>query len=311
MKQVRDGLFGNFIPLDRAVAAIGARLTLTTDEIDGYRSLNCSKADDDVGTLSERAAIGHMLRRARAAGQLLQVLNRVAEDRPKWYDSSQGIALLDDGVSREGTAFLVQWMKHAIPPVPRPFGKWSSNEPQATPRIDSPFSVAVPRSAQVGFNIDELIRALDAARVPHGLGESIVVGEGGRVESGEPANTDSSSPNGAQVAGGEPLLEAQAAPVHEAAASSVDAIRPPPKLKFRGALEEVMNLALASARDAWDPATVFEALMEIARAKRAADPKSWIWVEEPLVMYKGTTRTLKCSKRHVADRYRQLSRKAE
>lgn len=303
MKQVRDGLFGNFIQLDRAVGAIGARLTLTTAEIDSFRSPNCSKADDDVETLAERAYIGRTLRRARAAGQLLQILNRVAEDRPKWYDVAQGFALLDESVSKEGTAFLVQWMKQALPSVPKPFGKWSSTAPQSMSPNDSPFPVEVPRSAQVGFDIDELIRALDAARVPHSLGEPWGSTEEGGVA--PPVQVVTSEAGVSDIAVPVDAVQSTQSSTNELTASVVRPRLPP--LDLRGPLSAVLHKALNEAWDPWNPVAVFEGVCRRAQLPNQRDRKPLLEFDGRDIKYEHEDKVLFFSKRNMTDRYRQLA----
>lgn len=225
MTKVREGLFGNFIPLDRAVDAISAKIVVEVREIDGYRSVNSSKDENDFGVRHERGSVGKMLRQARAAGQLLGVVNRDAGSRPKWYDSSQGYPLLDDSLGREGRDILVQWMKQTLPPAPMPHGRYSSKVAPADPQ-EAMFQV--PRSGLLGFDIDELIHFLDKASVPHVLGS--------------------------------PLNE-----VGDVPRASPQTARPDfRKLKFRTPLADALYAALERAANPYDAGSVLSELCKLA-----------------------------------------------
>ncbi len=237
MKVIREGLYGNFIPLRDAVRAIGVGITVTVDEIDSRRSLNRCRDETSVETIVERASFGRMLREARSAEVLLILLSRPANSRPSWYDSASGYALPDETVGREGLLVLADWAKQMLPPATRPVGKSTSVSTDPTALI-----FEVPRSVQLGFDIDEFIQFLDANGVKHSLGDSL-----------------SSPPEPA-----------------DAAAAAIDPSSPtvsarPPR-SFRGPLAHVLGMAYKRAEDWSDYRSVFAALQTLARQKEPPSP---------------------------------------
>jgi hypothetical protein len=281
MRKVREGLLGNFIPLARTVDAIWVRISISVEEIDGRRSLNCSKDENDIETKLERAAIGRLLGQARAAGRLLQLLNRAADRRPKWYDSSPGYAVLDDSLAREGLDILIRWMHQSLPPPPVPHGRWSSPAPAPDP-VEGIFRV--PRSDQLGFDIDELIRFLDADQIPHALGEALDF----------------------------PQVDAIDEAVRRAAAPTAERLLLPP-LVFRGDLAEVLYIALESARDPYNAGSVFDELYRLADKPDGERKAPLLGAENGEVKWwdEKQKRNRWFSRKDMSDRYRQLKKEAK
>ena len=278
MSIFRDRLQSNFLPLRDAVDAIGCRIKISVKEVDGYRSLNCSKDEGSFATKSERAVVGRMLRQAHASERLIQLLNQGSEPRPIWRESVSGYSVLNDAIGREGSGILIQWANQKLPRPHRPPSKWDIGPISEIPPIFGP----PPREVIIGFDVDEFIRFLDSNRVPHDLGA--------------PANNDKACSIEEDQQG-----SALVAPIIRKGL---------PDLKFKGPLEEILNKALqaASDTDPWNPLVVFSKLKAIARREREMDPNSWIWVDEPLVKYRIGKRVFQFNKRNMTDRYRQLKR---
>lgn len=172
MKKTRDGLFGNFIPLHRAVEAIAARVKIPDEQIERRRGLNRQGGDDFEAGLA-RGVIGNVLREARAASILFRHLNQPPASCPTWLDSLVGgFLILDERLRREGLEILALWacdestfMLHARYPG-------AQAEQTASPLNPGHMS-SVPRRMQIGFDVDELIHFLDARGVAHKLGEAL------------------------------------------------------------------------------------------------------------------------------------------
>jgi hypothetical protein len=234
MKKIRDGLLGNFIPLADAVRTIGSRISVPIREVDLHLSLNRPK---DEGVVEwQRDAVAYHLRFAHGAARLLQLMNRAADDRPKWYDAASGHSILDDTLGRRGLNILSHWSKLAFPSA----SKSGSGSTSAIPAAhhQGPDGGVM----DLGFDVDELIHFLNADHVLHTLGEQLnsVSGE----ESSELAANDAST--------------------------TVDPQRRKPR--FTGPLRDVLMIARKNARDGDDHVAVFAELCEMAKVEKPRAP---------------------------------------
>lgn len=172
MKKTRDGLFGNFIPLRRAVEAIAARVKIPDDQIESRRGLNRQGGDDFKATMA-RGVIRKNLGEARAASILFRHLNQPPASCPTWLDSLVGgLLILDERVRREGLEILALWA--SIESTFMLHARYSGRQAGQTA---SPLNLGhmspVSRLMQIGFDVDELIHFLDARGVAHTLGEAL------------------------------------------------------------------------------------------------------------------------------------------
>jgi hypothetical protein len=248
MNKIRDGLLGNFIPLADAVRAIGSRISVPIGEVDLHLSLNRPK---DEGVVEwQRDAVAYHLRFAHGAARLLQLMNRAADDRPKWYDAASGHSILDDTLGRRGLNILSHWSKLAYPSA----SNSASGSTSAMPPAHHQGPDGGPMD--LGFEVDELIHFLDADQVLHTLGEQLnsVLAE----EATESAANDAST--------------------------AADSQRRKPR--FTGPLREVLMIAWKNADDGDDHVAVFGELCEMARVAKPRAPlrryqDGAVWYEDP------------------------------
>ena len=165
MKKIRDGLLGNFIPLANAARALGDRVQVSMQEIDRHLSLN--RPNDESLVRAQRDAIASHLGFAHGASRLLQLMNRPADSRPKWYDAGAGYPILDDSLGRKGLNILTQWAKLVWPSE----SKTRSGSTSEIPPLHHQGPDGGPMD--LGFDTDELIQFVDAEDVAHTLGKHL------------------------------------------------------------------------------------------------------------------------------------------
>lgn len=228
MKTRQDGLGGRFVSLDGAVQAVSSAMPITKkEEVDRWLSLNRPKNDEDDELSRQRAAIDALLRQGRASERLLDILNRPANLRPSWYEDSSGFARFNESVAPEGLEILHRWAKESWYSPPLPPSRWGFP-------VRNPLQASKPpRAMELGFDVAELRRALDAEGVPHGLDRLGITDNLGST----------AAPAGAGKVRGEAATE---------------------KPKFRGPLAEVLSLAWENAHDKTSAHSVLAALCKLA-----------------------------------------------
>jgi hypothetical protein len=238
MKEIRPGLHGNFLSLDRAVRAVASRVKISDEEVDARLGLNRIDKNEFQTTL-DRTAIRSVLGPARAAGILFRHLSQPSPARPNWQDSAiGGFPIVDDGVSREGLEILARWARSEAE-FRLQGGPWSEHGGRV------PCMEVLPgpsRLMQIGFDVDDLIHFLNASGVDHSLGEPL---------------NDSSMPSAMNPGGNSNTASARSTRGRSG--------RSLPSFKFRGPLSEVLLMAVERAVDPRRYQSAFEALREIAR----------------------------------------------
>ncbi|MEO5685986.1 MAG: hypothetical protein ABIR54_01385 [Burkholderiaceae bacterium] len=161
MKTTRQGLMGNFVSLHEVVKAVADRIAISDEEADLCRGPNRLRAESAFEVQIVRSQIKSAMAQSRAAGVLLEPLNRPAAQRPAWYDSTPGYPKLKDAVSDRGMDILIDL---------------SGSEARLRRRERLPQQVeshagdqALLPAHSIGFEIDELISHLKSAKVPHSL----------------------------------------------------------------------------------------------------------------------------------------------
>lgn len=258
MQKVQDGLHGKFIPLRRAVAAIAARITIPDGEFENRQGLNAAlDANDFVATL-DRAIIRNVVSEARAAAILLDLLNQPSASRPQWFDAASGYPILDDSVGRQGIEALIQWKRGEVALVvtggPR---DWPALSPPAPELMGRP-----SRSMQIGFNVDELIRFLDARGVAHNLGEAKNLPT--QCQLPHPAQSVIASPDAASSRMAD--AGSDATPAAEAATQFHGHFNDASRPGKRCAIEREIRQAQARCVDRHRAEAVMLCLMDMARA---------------------------------------------
>lgn len=242
MIKIRAGLHGNFMPLDRAVMAIAARIIVPDDQIDARIGLN-RQGVDDFKTQLERSVIRRILAEAKAAGTLFQHLSQPTPSLPNWWDSVVGgFPILDNGVRRQGLELLALWARTEIR-YPFHARDRDLQAGQLRPLQGSESGGQPSRLVQIGFDTDELIHFLDELEIPHNLGA---------ILNPSPRSAMSWAANGRVI--------------RPEDGNSVA------KLKFRGPLGEVLGTAAERARDPHDPDSVFEQVWRMAQEPRPMHP---------------------------------------
>lgn len=273
MKQIRDGLHGNFLSLDRAVRAVASRVKISDEEVDGRRGLNRS-SEDGFKTQLDRTVIRNVLCQARAAGILFRLLNQPSSSLPNWQDSAiGGFPIFDNGVSREGLEILARWAQSGAG-FRLQGGSWAGQGSQGS-RMDT--LPAPSRLVQIGFDIDDLIRFLNANGIEHNLGEPLNGSSAHPAAASGQGLTILREPSVANVSG---HANSQVAARGPTEAEVVDSSRPTqggfsrplPRFEFRGPLSEVLHLAVKTAADPYRYQSAYAALRELARVSKPPIP---------------------------------------
>jgi hypothetical protein len=192
-----------FIALRVAVNAIAMRLVIPAEQIDARMGSYSGLVKTGI-RMPERMIIQSQLKTSRAAGLLLDLLNRPAGSRPSWYENSKGYALLAEDVWREGMGMLAALASQD--------GTTKEVDPSAEQSGDE-----IRRGLRLGFDASELASFLTASGIPHSLeAQQPLLGD-----SGPPAKKNSPT-----ISGSGP------APA---------AVR---KYNFRGAIAEALHVAV-------------------------------------------------------------------
>ena len=154
---MRSELFGDFIPLDRALEIVALRVQVASAEIEDVRRNRCVWPDR-WAEIAERKAIHDCLADSKAAGLLLGVFNKPKALRIEWFALTQGFPVRDDRVGIDGMQWLVARLNAPLPGRTQPAGRWGAMSAQ-----DPAVLAEVPdvRAREIGFNVDELIALLD------------------------------------------------------------------------------------------------------------------------------------------------------
>lgn len=116
--------------------------------VDGPKVLEELGRPNRYKEIAVRSHIRKCIREARAAGVLLQALNHPSALSPQWYDAPSGYPIADDSVRRTGLDELLVVSRTEL-----------------SLRADRS-----SRLSEIGFDVDEFIRFLDAQGIDHNRG---------------------------------------------------------------------------------------------------------------------------------------------
>lgn len=265
---VRSGLFGNFIPLDRALEAVAARIEIDDSEVEARRINRRFCALDDRWTeLAERRGIRDALATSKAASLLIRTLNRPLAQRLEWHELVSGVAIRDDQVGRQGLQWLVARQGASVQRSPG-----TNDRLEAMSEAPEQIGSTPARHQEIGFNVDELIDLLDREGIPHALGASDA-----------PCVNDFADDEqnfGERLGSSEiPGTPAQVDMSEAALTDLAEDIQKPPKLapmltreqvlanaaKLRGPHVEAIYKALRACTNPLSHVSIFDALLDVVR----------------------------------------------
>jgi len=152
---------GNFVSLHEVVKAVADRIMISDEEADRCSRRRPASAESPFETMLARSQIKGAMARSRAAGALLEPLNRPQGQRPDWYDSSPGYPKLKDAVADRGMDILIALSRTES-------SLWRNVPCDQQVGLGYGGQELLPAHS-IGFEIDKLVSHLKSVRVPHSL----------------------------------------------------------------------------------------------------------------------------------------------
>ena len=166
-----------FISLLDAVENVACQIPMNDAYVDAHRDTSKDKVNGEAVAflvMLNRWPVKMGFQQSEAAKIFLQqIFNAPVEQRPRWFDTVVGFAVVDDQVASEGKAELVRMVNWA-----ENYKRWYSSQrwhgPATSQETEAQWAFEpIPRVRQIGFYRSELIRFLDRGEIKHCLGKPL------------------------------------------------------------------------------------------------------------------------------------------